>query len=405
MSLVGSRWRVAALVIIVVVGGMGVVTLGGCGPNVEKRACMTTGSADPLVVDALVFRLDIYGAGVRCEGASVVAGSGAPLMSHTYERGQTIQLDVPPGPHALELTTYSDAGAQHVLGYGCTVTTLSAGAQICFDLTLSPASDGGLPSSGDDMGPGGAACSASAQCSATNDAGASTEQCCANVCTNVASAVDDCGGCNMACSTSHIARHCSGGACDGTCLAGYGDCNGDKRSDGCESALDTVTNCGACGTSCNTANSMGASCAGSACTYTGCSAGAIDCNSAAPNTNGCECATATTAAQGTPGCCGTQCQTKHDNGIGQNFYDCAAAGTFNGTEAEAACVAKTGSKSKCFSFSCNDANTYVYCDVNCGSGHCPACNCWGYAVGNAAGNPGHVNTDCYCPSAGDPAWN
>jgi hypothetical protein len=409
--------RPAGLLVIVFVAG-------ACGAAIDKRPCMKVGTSDPLVVNAAVFRLDIYGAGVTCDGAGVVAGSGAPLMSHTYQRGQSIALDVPPGPHALVLTTYSDATAEHELGRGCTVATLSAGAQICFDITLSALTDLGPqpldgPSScttSPDNCPAGQfcdgtqcvqGCSTTAQCSGTNDAGASTQQCCGGACTDVASSVDNCGGCTMACSTSHIARHCSAGSCDGTCLSGYGDCNSDKRSDGCESPLDTVTNCGACGATCDSANSNGASCVGSGCTYTSCKAGFLDCNKTAPDTNGCECATATTAAEGTAGCCGdgTQCQTKHDNGIGQTFYDCAAYGTHDATEALAACVAKTGDKNKCLQYSCGGAHgTAVYCDSSC-TAPCAA-DCWEYLPpGGSGGNPGRVNTSGYCAGNNDPAWN
>ena len=36
------------------------------------------------------------------------------------------------------------------------------------------------------------------------------------------------------CSANHIAPACGGGTCNGTCAAGFADCNGNKQSDGCE---------------------------------------------------------------------------------------------------------------------------------------------------------------------------
>lgn len=63
-------------------------------------------------------------------------------------------------------------------------------------------------------------------------------------------AEDACGGCGKPCSGNHVQRHCSGSTCDGACEPGWGDCNGDKRADGCEAPLTTTTNCGACGNTC-----------------------------------------------------------------------------------------------------------------------------------------------------------
>ncbi|MBI4160829.1 MAG: hypothetical protein HY509_00100 [Acidobacteria bacterium] len=55
----------------------------------------------------------------------------------------------------------------------------------------------------------------------------------------------------MACSSNNMAtRTCTGGACSGTCAAGWDDCNGDKLTDGCETNLNTATDCGSCGNSC-----------------------------------------------------------------------------------------------------------------------------------------------------------
>ena len=49
----------------------------------------------------------------------------------------------PPGRHALVLSTFADSDGTQLLGIGCTEADLSAGSQICFDLTIEPAPDGG----------------------------------------------------------------------------------------------------------------------------------------------------------------------------------------------------------------------------------------------------------------------
>ena len=58
----------------------------------------------------------------------------------------------------------------------------------------------------------------------------------------------NCGSCRSVCSAQHIASPtCAGGACNGQCDPGWGDCNNNKLSDGCETGLRTQANCGSCG--------------------------------------------------------------------------------------------------------------------------------------------------------------
>ena len=65
--------------------------------------------------------------------------------------------------------------------------------------------------------------------------------------------VKNCGGCQTVCSTNHVAQACGAGVCNGACVDGYGDCNGNKQSDGCEVNIKTndLNNCGGCGVVCN----------------------------------------------------------------------------------------------------------------------------------------------------------
>ncbi len=95
----------------------------------------------------------------------------------------------------------------------------------------------------------------------------------------------DCGACGVTCSVPGATATCAGGTCaiEG-CDTGFGDCNADV-SDGCETTLDTLTDCGACGTACALANAT-ATCASGACEIDACDAGFGDCDGDA--TNGCE---------------------------------------------------------------------------------------------------------------------
>ena len=63
--------------------------------------------------------------------------------------------------------------------------------------------------------------------------------------------VNDCGACGLKCPVlENVAMACASGACTGTCAAGFGDCNG-KVEDGCErNLLADKRNCGACGARC-----------------------------------------------------------------------------------------------------------------------------------------------------------
>jgi hypothetical protein len=61
----------------------------------------------------------------------------------------------------------------------------------------------------------------------------------------------DCNGtCQQCCTDTDCPGHqtCSGGTCAG-CQAGWGDCNGNS-GDGCETHLNSTSNCGSCGHSC-----------------------------------------------------------------------------------------------------------------------------------------------------------
>lgn len=99
--------------------------------------------------------------------------------------------------------------------------------------------------------------------------------------------VTNCGGCGTTCSTANITAKCTGGVCDGTCAAGYADCNSNKQADGCETDINTsTTNCGACGTTCSASHMATVACGSGTCDGT-CAAGYADCNNN-KQSDGCE---------------------------------------------------------------------------------------------------------------------
>jgi hypothetical protein len=86
----------------------------------------------------------------------------------------------------------------------------------------------------------------------------------------------NCGGCNVACARTNAAESCATGTCTlGVCDAGFGNCD-TNPANGCETALNSNSNCGACGTVCDVAG--GKSCNGTSCVLTSCPAGTADCD-------------------------------------------------------------------------------------------------------------------------------
>jgi hypothetical protein len=130
----------------------------------------------------------------------------------------------------------------------------------------------------------------------------------------------------------------------------------------------------------------------------GCGTGFRNC-SGNPAGDGCECQT--------PGCCrGGTCQTTHANGLGQNYYDCVALGTYDQTQAEKAraAFADIVGPGQTVDGSCGDPGdtSKIRChDTNDGS----VCACWAWSgplrgYVRAVGGP-----DCECPTTADAPWN
>jgi len=197
--------------------------------------------------------------------------------------------------------------------------------------------------------------------------------------TNILNSVAHCGACGAVCSTNHIAAACTNGTCSGTCAAGWGDCNGNKQVDGCETALTSSTvNCGACGAVCST-NHIAAACTNSTCSGT-CAAGWGDCNGN-KQVDGCE--TALTSSTVNCGACGAVCSTNHIAAACTNGTcsgTCAAGwGDCNGNKQVDGCETSTTTISNCGACGracqagllCRSGACVDPCSgVNCGTKHC-----------------------------------
>jgi len=193
----------------------------------------------------------------------------------------------------------------------------------------------------------------------------------------------NCTGCGLACdTTTSLAPACNGTTCTyGGCKPGYADCRTTAPDvDGCETQLGTTSNCAACGDACNAPNTTGAACGSNGCTYSGCAAGWSTCDTSRPSA-ACAC--------NTPACCGSSCETTHDDGFGHHFYDCNPLDTYTSQEALNACGAYTGDASTCSGgWYCGVVAEPVICNSTTVAG-CTVC--WTYSGPNVG-----VVTPCTC---------
>jgi hypothetical protein len=116
--------------------------------------------------------------------------------------------------------------------------------------------------------------------------------------------VSNCGACGNSCDVARGSASCVGGTCRiASCNRGWGDCDG-NYGNGCETALDSTTNCGACGRSCNPTFATG-DCSSGTCQIAACNADRDDCNGNVGD--GCE--TNIANDEGNCGSCGNTCGT------------------------------------------------------------------------------------------------
>lgn len=178
----------------------------------------------------------------------------------------------------------------------------------------------------------------------------------------------DCGNCNVVCDREK-APFCSGGVCtDLICPSGYGDCDSDPAN-GCETDFQTIENCGSCGRTCVPAKGQPVTCQLGKCVLHGCEEGFYDCDGD-PST-GCE---SQLRDDANCGACGESC--KMDNattscssgrcelvGCDLGFADCNAD-TTDGCETQMGTVTDCGG--------CGDACEEL---SRCEAGYCiSGCN-------------------------------
>jgi hypothetical protein len=136
--------------------------------------------------------------------------------------------------------------------------------------------------------------------------------CCSGSCVNPNVDINNCGGCGNTCGPVNHANgvECKGGQCQVfSCNAGFGDCNG-IYSDGCETPLNTTQNCGGCGITCGpVSNASQVGCMTGQCVVISCNAGFADCNHI--YSDGCE--TDLNTIQNC-GACGNACPSPPANG-------------------------------------------------------------------------------------------
>ena len=122
-----------------------------------------------------------------------------------------------------------------------------------------------------------------------------------NGCETSLSTISNCGTCGLVCNFANAAPVCASGVCGiSACNAGFGNCD-NNPGNGCETSLSTISNCGTCGLVCNFANAAPV-CASGVCGISACNAGFGNCDN--NPANGCETGLNTISNCGT---CGLVC--------------------------------------------------------------------------------------------------
>lgn len=140
-----------------------------------------------------------------------------------------------------------------------------------------------------------------------------------NGCETSLTSADSCGSCGAACTKAHASASCATGTCQiASCADGWDNCDDEAATkNGCETSLNTLTNCGMCGKTCSYSNAT-ASCSTGTCTQVSCNAGYADCTAA----SGCETALGTSDDCAA---CDNSCTNAHGAtscGGSPGSYDC-----------------------------------------------------------------------------------
>ena len=211
--------------------------------------------------------------------------------------------------------------------------------------------------------------------------------------------VANCRTCGTVCSPMNATAACEPGGCGySACNGGFGDCDG-NRVNGCETRLDSTSNCRACGTACSPMNAT-AACEAGGCGFSSCSGGFGNCDS--NRVNGCE-----TRLDSTSNCraCGALCSPMNATAAceagGCGFGACS--GGFAHCDASRAngCETPLATITNCTA--CGDVCAIPGAAESCSSGSCMAGMCdAGFA--DCGGMPGcetTLRTLTNCTGCGD----
>ncbi|MGC4088596.1 MAG: hypothetical protein QM756_12005 [Polyangiaceae bacterium] len=185
--------------------------------------------------------------------------------------------------------------------------------------------------------------------------------------------VTNCTKCGEVCTNEHGNPGCGSKGCEPTCAVGWGDCDG-KPENGCETRLNVPGNCGVCGGGCQRANAT-TSCATGTCEITGCAAGYGNCDNELPTPNGCE---AALTSLSNCGACNKACDFPNASescSSGTCTQGACTAGYADCSSTLPGCETQLGSASNCSSCGdlCQTTNTHV--TQNVCTGTVPAARC------------------------------
>ena len=208
-------------------------------------------------------------------------------------------------------------------------------------------------------------------CGGTGPDCSGIDTCCGTDCVDLQTNLDHCGACDALCRRDNATPKCEGGVCSiDHCDNLWDDCNG-QDPDGCEVSLETLTDCGSCGIPCSRTNAT-ASCAGGNCHIGSCDNLWGDCDGNDPN--GCEtplntmtdcgaCNTPCSLANATEECSTGQCRIVSCDNL---WGDCDSNHS-TGCESRLDTVANCGS---CGTL-CSRANA----SEQCPNGNCQILSC------------------------------
>jgi hypothetical protein len=264
-------------------------------------------------------------------------------------------------------------GGQSELDYGSETLTFPSGTNLIASLQVGPVCCKPDPLFGLDCFPNKTAIGAAPPSPATNvnltveyrtqntgdtDTCPNGQSSCQGICEDLSLDSSNCGSCGTNCQTLPNAsgNGCNAGTCSIACTSGFADC--DKNpANGCETDLrSSIANCGACGNACAVSNGT-SQCVNAACSVASCNSGFTNCGSS--------CSTLQ-SDQNNCGACGSVCSLT--SGIGSAV--CASG--------SCARTCKAGLNQTLCGTGCSDLSSDPDNCGACGS----ACN----AIPNAAGS-------------------